>query len=183
MPATSPRLSITLSQETHDAVARLSAIQRRPIATIVREFLDTAAPTIDQIAASMEAMEAAQAAARTELACSLSEVAEELEPHLRGILGHLRAMADLGGDDPASLGGPGKHVTPLGAADGDEPPLPGFLDRQDAQADAPRTEVHQPARSARTSKRGEGAKPLRKHQGAKRPHAEPLQRQPLTPGL
>lgn len=99
MPATSPRICITMNDETHAALKRLSAVQGRPLASVIREMLDDAAPTVDALADSMEALKAAEASARAGIAGTLSEVAHELEPHLTGILGHLRAISDLGEGD------------------------------------------------------------------------------------
>lgn len=180
MPATSPRLSITLDADTHAALVRLSAVQARPVATIVREFLDTAAPTIDQIAASMEAMHAASIAARAELAGTLGEVAEELEPHLQGIMGHLQAMAHLGEIIPAHDPIPAKGVTPLAVQDPAEPAFPGFQG-QDGPGPSPSAEGRGRGRPG-PGNRGEGVEPLRQH-GAKRPHAKQSRSAPLTPGL
>lgn len=180
MPATSPRLSITLDQETHTALVRLSEVQRRPIATIVREFLDTAAPTIDHIAASMEAMREAQDAAKAGLAGTLGEVVEELEPHLMGIMGHLQAMANLSEAGPVVEVGSRKGVTPLAAVEAVEPPFPGFQ-QQDGPGPSPSAEGRGRGRPG-PGNRGEGVEPLRQH-GAKRPHAKQSRSAPLTPGL
>lgn len=99
MPATSPRICITMSEEAHKALKRLSAVQGRPLSSLIREMLDDAAPTVDQLATSMEALKAAQASAKAGIAGTLSEVADELQPHLQGILGHLEAIGHLGEDD------------------------------------------------------------------------------------
>lgn len=96
MPATSPRLCITVNAEAHAALKRLATIQARPLASVIRELLEDAAPTVDQIAASIETLQAAQASVRAGIASTLSEVADELQPHLTGILGHLRAIEHLG---------------------------------------------------------------------------------------
>lgn len=99
MPATSPRLSITVSDDTYVALKRLSAAQGRPLGALVREYLEMATPALLELAGAMEAMRIAQDAARSELASSLGEAQADLEPHLNGILGHLRALADMAEGD------------------------------------------------------------------------------------
>lgn len=95
MPATSPRLCITINDEAHGALKRLASIQGRPLASVIRELLEDAAPTVDQIATSIAALKAAEASARAGIAGTLAEVADELQPHLTGILGHFRAIGEL----------------------------------------------------------------------------------------
>lgn len=96
MPATSPRFTITVKPETDRALKRLAAIQGRPTASIIREYLEGVTPAIDDIADAMEAVREAEASARAELVGSLSEVHQELMPHIEGIMGHFRAIALLG---------------------------------------------------------------------------------------
>jgi len=106
MPATSPRLSITVPDHTHAALKRLSAAQGRPLGALVREYLEMATPALEELAGAMEMMRAAQDAARSELATSLTDAQADLEPHLNGILGHLRALADMGeGHNPGTVDG------------------------------------------------------------------------------
>lgn len=107
MPATSPRFTITISEEANTALKRLASAQGRPVAALIRELLHDAAPTIGQLATSIEALKAAEASARAGIAGSLSEVADELQPHLQGILGHLQAIGDLGEPDEVPQGGAG----------------------------------------------------------------------------
>lgn len=102
MPATSPRFSITVPHETHAALKRLSAVQKRPVGSLVREYLESVTPALEELAGAMEAVRYAEAAARSELASTLSDVHREMEPHINGILGHLRALSGVAEDDPAS---------------------------------------------------------------------------------
>ena len=46
MPATSPRLHITLDQGDYDTIQRLAALQGVPMARIVREFVHEIAPVL-----------------------------------------------------------------------------------------------------------------------------------------
>ena len=47
----------------------------------------------------MEAMREVEAAARSEIVSTLSEVHQEMEPHINGIIGHLRALSGIEVDD------------------------------------------------------------------------------------
>jgi hypothetical protein len=103
MPATSPRLCITVNVEAHSALKRLAVASRRPLASVIRELLEDAAPTVDQIASTIEALQTAQEASKSAIRQDLTEAASDLEPHLTGILGHLRAMTDLVRDPDDNL--------------------------------------------------------------------------------
>jgi hypothetical protein len=104
MPAVSPRFTITVAPHTNDTLKRLAAIQGRPVASIIREVLDDAAPIMAQLADTMEALGAAREAARAEITEGMAEAANDLQPHLDGILGHLRAVHDLVSDPSESTG-------------------------------------------------------------------------------
>lgn len=118
MPATSPRLTITLHPDTYSALKRLSEVQARPMASVIRELLDLAAPTVEQMAGAIQSMKALEASARAELGNSLAEAYQDVQPHLAGILGHLRALSDAGQADeddeeparPASTGAPAPRL-------------------------------------------------------------------------
>jgi predicted DNA-binding protein len=105
MPATSPRFSITVPHETHAALKRLSAVQKRPLGSLVREYLESVTPALDELAGAMEAMREVEAAARSEIVSTLSEVHQEMEPHINGIIGHLRALSGIEVDDAQDEGG------------------------------------------------------------------------------
>ena len=64
MPATSPRFTITVKPETDRALKRLAAVQGRPTASIIREYLEGVTPVLDEIADAMEAVRQAEASAR-----------------------------------------------------------------------------------------------------------------------
>lgn len=102
MPATSPRFTITVRPETKAALTRLAGVQGRPVASLIRDVLDDAAPIMDELAGTIEALGAAREAARAEMTDGLAEAAADLQPHLEGILGHLRAVHDLVSDPDES---------------------------------------------------------------------------------
>ena len=104
MPATSPRFTITVAPETHTALKRLAGVQGRPVASVIREVLDDAAPIMAELADTIEALGAARDAARAELTDGLAEAAADLQPPLEGILGHLRAVHDLVSDPVEFVG-------------------------------------------------------------------------------
>lgn len=125
MPATSPRFTITVRPETQVALKRLAGVQGRPVASIIREVLDDAAPIMSELADTMEALGAARDAARAELADGLAEAAADLQPHLEGILGHLRAVHVLVSDPDEPAGADGARSAVADRA-GRTAPTPGL---------------------------------------------------------
>lgn len=126
MPATSPRFTITVNRETDAALKRLAAVQGRPVASIIREFLDGVTPVLEDIADAMIAVRDAEAAARAELVGSLEEVHAEMQPHFQGILGHFQALAKLGADGPTETTNPHPASVEPGAGSSSpegQPPL------------------------------------------------------------
>lgn len=99
MPTANPRLQVTLEPETYAVLKRLSIVQRRPAAAIVREVLHGCTGMLGEVAASMEAIEAAQGALRdrmsAEAVSGLSEAHEALQPHVGALLEHITAIGDL----------------------------------------------------------------------------------------
>lgn len=54
MATKKPRMMITLEESTNDAIHRLAAIQGRPPASVVREFVEQCAPLFKQISDALE---------------------------------------------------------------------------------------------------------------------------------
>lgn len=96
MPATSPRFTITVPTDTDAALKRLAGVQGRPVASLIREYLEGITPTLVQLADAMEAVRQMEADARAELAGSLAQAEAEIRPHMVGIMDHLRALVELG---------------------------------------------------------------------------------------
>lgn len=99
MPTAKPRISVTLSEEQAGVLQRLSRAQGRPVSAIVHDLLEQATPLLDDVAATLEALEAAGEAARARLASGAASDLENaqtaLQPHLRGILDHFRDIASI----------------------------------------------------------------------------------------
>ena len=129
MPATSPRFTITVKPETYTVLKRLAAVQERPTASIIREYLEGVTPVLGEIADAMEAVRNAESAARAELVGSLTAMADvhdELLPHIEGIMEHFRAIASMAEDAPEGqtegrTGAPARTAPP--ADPSGQPPL------------------------------------------------------------
>lgn len=107
MPATSPRLSITVSEDTKRAFQRLATAQRRPLGAVMRDILDASTPAVSDLATTMEALRGAQDRAKVEVVRNLAIMHDELLPHFQGILGHLQAITDMADEpDPGAIGAP-----------------------------------------------------------------------------
>lgn len=111
MPATSPRLCITLSVQTDMALKRLAAAQGRPVAAVVREYLESATPVLEELAGAMESVRDAEASAKMSLSENVSEVMEEMQPHISGLIHHLRALGGIAVADPSGERGDGAGGT------------------------------------------------------------------------
>ena len=58
MPTTNPRLAITLTPRSRAAIGRIAAHTREPASRVIAGILEEAAPTLEQIAATMDALKA-----------------------------------------------------------------------------------------------------------------------------
>lgn len=110
MPATSPRFTITVPRDTDSALKRLAGVQGRSVASLIREYLEGITPTLVQLADAMETVRQMEVEARAELVGSLAEVEAEMRPHMVGIMDHLRALVELGGDQSDADGAGGASV-------------------------------------------------------------------------
>lgn len=72
MPTTKPRLAITITPRTREALARIARAARRPASGVVRDLLDEATPTLEQIASTMEALKAQTEGFRDQMRRKLS---------------------------------------------------------------------------------------------------------------
>lgn len=72
MPTTKPRLQVTLTPRSRDAIARVAAVQGRPASKIVAEVLDEATPVLEQLANTMEALKDAAASIKGSVVRRLS---------------------------------------------------------------------------------------------------------------
>lgn len=98
MPATSPRLHITLDQGDYDTIQRLAALQGVPMARIVREFVHEIAPVLGSLADTLEAVHKAEASA----SIRFREAADRAEKDLRPLADMIRNQFDLFADEIAS---------------------------------------------------------------------------------
>lgn len=95
MPATSPRISITLDVEDHETLKRLAELQGVPMSRIIREFVRETGPILKQLADTLEAAQKAEANA----AIRFREAAERAEEDLRPLADMIRNQFDLFADE------------------------------------------------------------------------------------
>lgn len=95
MPATSPRISITLDPEDHETLQRLAALQGVPMSRIIREFVRECGPVLKQLADTLEVAQKAEANA----AIRFREAAERAEQDLRPLADMIRNQFDLFADE------------------------------------------------------------------------------------
>jgi hypothetical protein len=106
MPTAKPRISVTLEPDEAAVLRRLSLAQGRPVSSIVHDLLAQAVPTLEDVAATMEALQAAGEAAMERLASKSAsdwETAQKaLQPRLEAILGALHGLSEGLAEDASS---------------------------------------------------------------------------------
>lgn len=95
MPATSPRISITLDPVDYETLQRLAALQGVPMSRIIREFVRETGPVLKQLADTLEVAQKAEANA----AIRFREAAERAEQDLRPLADMIRNQFDMFADE------------------------------------------------------------------------------------
>lgn len=95
MPATSPRITITLDPQDHETLKRLAELQGVPMSRIIREFVRETGPILSQLADTLEAAHKAEASA----AIRFRQAAQRAEEDLRPLADMIRNQFDLFADD------------------------------------------------------------------------------------
>lgn len=80
MATDKPRITITLSEEQHALLSRLSALQKAPKARIVSEMLGEVFPILEKVAEALELAQRASQTARANFVRAATEAEEELRP-------------------------------------------------------------------------------------------------------
>ena len=103
MPTAKPRVMVTLDDPTMSVLRRLAKVQERPVSAIIRELIDSSAPVLEEVAGTLEALQAVSERARarmgSEVVAELERAQEALQPHLDGILHHFRELSSLGQEE------------------------------------------------------------------------------------
>ena len=124
MPTAKPRLMVTLDESAMGVLRRLAVVQERPVSAIVREMIDNSVPLLDEVATTLETLQAVSAKARarigSEAVADLERAQEALQPHLEGIFHHFRELAALGQDEAlvAADAPPADHPARSASEDG-----------------------------------------------------------------
>lgn len=94
----SKRVSVGLSDETYKVIVRLSEANGESMSSILSGLADAMAPALDRVATVVETVEAARAAAHSEvltrLAVTSADVTAELEPVMSEAVRRLSAGLD-----------------------------------------------------------------------------------------
>jgi predicted DNA-binding protein len=79
MPAKSPRLSVSISPEMAHLLSQLSEVSGQSASSLVREFLEEAAPALSRMLQLLEAARSAKGAVREGLGGALDRVVTDLQ--------------------------------------------------------------------------------------------------------
>lgn len=91
MATDKPRITITLTNEQHEVLKRLSVLQKAPMSRIVCDLLEEVTPVLSNIADSLEIAVRAQAGVRA----NIKRAAEEAEEDLRPLVEYAKNQFDM----------------------------------------------------------------------------------------
>jgi hypothetical protein len=86
MPATNPRLTITLTPAVAAMLREMSQLAGNSQSAIVGDLLETSLPVFERVIHALRAASTIQAAAKTEIAAGLDRAQAKLEDHLQLVL-------------------------------------------------------------------------------------------------
>ena len=89
MATTKPRITITLDQRTYDVIKAISELGGQSMSAFVSDMLDSALPTLERMAATFQAVNAAQTAERKKFLSSLDRAQAALEPAVMKAVGQV----------------------------------------------------------------------------------------------
>ncbi len=96
MPTLNPRINVTLSPSLDALVSRMAQLQRVSKASVIRELLEAAEPSLQRAAALMEAASAVSQGFRDKFAQSLDQATTDAETVLADQLATMETLtADL----------------------------------------------------------------------------------------
>lgn len=82
MPATNPRIQVTLKPSVHAVIKRLSAVTGKSMSALVSEFLEPNETVFERMVVVIEAAASAHDEVKKKIADSMTEVQAELESKL-----------------------------------------------------------------------------------------------------
>lgn len=82
MPATNPRIQVTLRPSVHAVIKRLSAVTGKSMSALVSEFLEPNEAVFERMAVVIEAAASAHDEVKKKIADSMTEVQADLESKL-----------------------------------------------------------------------------------------------------
>ena len=91
MATLKPRITITLEPEQHEVLKRLSALQKQPMAAIVKDLMHEVTPVLSTMADALEVALRSGHQVRAQIRKSVEEAGEEIMP----IAEAMRSQLDL----------------------------------------------------------------------------------------
>ncbi len=128
MPTAKPRLQVTVTPKQSDLLRRLSKLQKRSMAAVLAELLETIEPVLERVAVVLEAAVRAQSSALNGLRAATEQAQAEVEPMVMQALGQLDLLAQVATSEPAPA--PALQVP-------GEAPAPSLSARRTSPADPP----------------------------------------------
>lgn len=109
MSTTRPRITITLTDHSHEVLRRLSASSSQSMSSIVAEFVDMALPSLERVVVVLERARTAPEEVRAGLAASVARAERDMMPHLMESIDQVdmflgQAERDVGGQVAPATG-------------------------------------------------------------------------------
>lgn len=101
VPTSFPRITVVITPEQHALLTRLGVLQRRSVASYVRQLLDTAQPALERILAPLEAANALVAKYDDDMAAEAHHWLSQEEQALDEQLSLLDHTGFLDGSQPS----------------------------------------------------------------------------------
>ena len=87
MATTKPRITVTLEPRTHEVLARLAAVSHKSMSSIVAQFVDVSAPSLERVVVVMERAKAAPKETLDGVAASVERASRDVIERLQAAMG------------------------------------------------------------------------------------------------
>ena len=121
MPTAKPRITITLDENQHRLLSKLSELQGVSMSSIVVDFLDSVVPVLERVAVVLQNAKDAPQSVKDEIRKTAEQAENDFLPHAAGVMGQLDLLVAMAGTGSQPQGARGP-ATPSKAAKKAGPP-------------------------------------------------------------
>lgn len=95
MPTAKPRITITLDENKHRLLSKLSELQGVSMSSIVVDFLDSVVPVLERVAVVLQNAKDAPQSVKDELRKSAEQAENDFLPHAADVMGQLDLLVTM----------------------------------------------------------------------------------------